>query len=519
MKRITKETLFKYLLALALAAGYVFILSYHLAAINSSDSPEAWSEFSHIFDASMIFAPVVYGARPAWPVLDPGRALLDGLVFLLPNASLILFRAWVQVLSLLLPLATAVALVRRLRPISWKKGLALVLFSVLIFEAGPIYYHLLLGPILVLALFDRKKMSRTYLVVILASLWEGICRINWFPLPGVLAACLFLLEQEQGEQSRMRYVRHPLGLAAGGSIAALGSYLVYSRASADPMLALDPRYNYSFWPLRLLPNNFYPLGVLGGLLLLSAPFLVFLAGFVIRKWRGYVWLRLVGLALALAAFGAGGLLVSMRIGGTFNLHNLDGFFLLLLVITFYVYLERFRPDHDLPAGPIFAGPARLAWQTAVVLIPLFYVGFMNKPATAAPVHIDDRVVQTIIRNYGLSGKPVLFLDYRDLLAFKEAQANLYLPYDKVILMEMIMANQTAYLNTFNDHIYNHDYALIIATGQYYDTRDVKTDILAPEENAWVHYVSIPIVDNYTPIYRQGDLFIYVPDAPRKPASH
>ena len=65
---------------------------------------------------------------------------------------------------------------------------ALVAWAFCYLLIGPVYYHLLVAALLVLWGYDRRHPWRTTLVVLLASIWAGISRINWFPVPGMLAA-------------------------------------------------------------------------------------------------------------------------------------------------------------------------------------------------------------------------------------------------------------------------------------------------------------------------------------------
>ena len=77
----------------------------------------------------------------------------------------------------------------------------------------PVYFHLLVCVFLVLAGFVSKDPKIRLASVLLASAWAGISRINWFPLPGFLAAVLYILETRM-EPKRWRYfIPPPCGLA------------------------------------------------------------------------------------------------------------------------------------------------------------------------------------------------------------------------------------------------------------------------------------------------------------------
>ncbi len=58
----------------------------------------------------------------------------------------------------------------------------------------PITHHVLLGILAVLIFFDSSKPIRMMIVIVLASAWEGLGRINWFLMPALVASTLYFLE-------------------------------------------------------------------------------------------------------------------------------------------------------------------------------------------------------------------------------------------------------------------------------------------------------------------------------------
>ncbi|MCK7481599.1 MAG: hypothetical protein M0C28_33795 [Candidatus Moduliflexus flocculans] len=65
-----------------------------------------------------------------------------------------------------------------------------------------VYYHLEVMVILPLLFVSVKKPWQTLLVVIIASLWAGISRVNWFPMPAMIAIAIYLLEVPFGSPGR-----------------------------------------------------------------------------------------------------------------------------------------------------------------------------------------------------------------------------------------------------------------------------------------------------------------------------
>ena len=125
----------------------------------------------------------------------PSRYLLLGLPYLLPGTSLLEHRLWQVFLWLALSLGTGLALAHRVRPKSRGAAWLGAVWAALFLLQGPVYYHLLVCVILVLLGYNRRRFWQTMIVVALASVWAGISRVNWIPVPAMLAAALYLLEE------------------------------------------------------------------------------------------------------------------------------------------------------------------------------------------------------------------------------------------------------------------------------------------------------------------------------------
>ncbi len=491
--------------------GMAYLLVLKFWTVSSSAQSLYWSEFTHIFDSSRIYAGLIYSQKLPFPLLDPAKAMLDGLSLIPAGRSLWTFRLWTSILAVLLPLWVSIALVRRISPPNRWIALSLVFLGVIFLQQGPVYYHPLIAPALLLTFYHPKKPALNFFLIAAGSLWAGICRINWVPFTGTLAALLYLLETPVGGRRLVKYIARPFLYIISGVSFGLLSYFLYAQLTGQPMINIDPAYNYSFWPRRWLPNELYSLGVLPGIILVSFPAAAWLAIWTWKSRRSIQPLRLAGIYSALAVYLGGGLVISMRIGGSFNLHNLDGYLLLLLVITAYGYFNRICYDRE-PAGLPLPSTVVRGLTTLMVVVPILYVLVFspigNRGATDAP---DYARIQELINEGQKSGRPVLFLDFGHLLTFGILRADLFPYYDKVYLMEMLMANQTALVSEFADKVYNHDFSLIISTGEYYPTEQSEVeDILAPEEFAWQSQISIPILDNYEAVYQAAGLVVYSP---------
>ena len=84
---------------------------------------------------------------------------------------------------------------------------------------------------------------------------------------------------------------------------------------------------------RLFPSSTYPEGIILGLLLAVGPLILFLLYLVISKrWKLNRWQKL-GILLPVVLFLMVGLIISVKIGGGDNLHNLDMFLISLIFVT------------------------------------------------------------------------------------------------------------------------------------------------------------------------------------------
>ena len=136
----------------------------------------------------------LYGVRAPLTVLHPSRYLMQAVPFLF-EAPLWMHRAWQVLLWLLTSGLTGWLVARRAAGSQpWIVRLSLAVGAILFLFQGPVYYHLLVMVIFVLWGFNRAHPWRNLVVVLLASLWAGISRVNWLPVPGMLAAAMYFLE-------------------------------------------------------------------------------------------------------------------------------------------------------------------------------------------------------------------------------------------------------------------------------------------------------------------------------------
>ena len=492
-------------LGLAILVGAVgFRLAAFTQDISTYPFSLNWSETSRYYYASLYVARTLYGMDVPPTVLHPSRYLLQALPFLLPQAPLWLHRLWQVLLWVGMTAITTFLFVKRLRlpANAWRWALAGWAFLFLL--VGPVYYHLQVTLILVLWGYDRRRFWRTLGVVLLASAWAGISRINWFPMPGLLAAALYFLEQpvekqgKPGEQANsvsnkvLGYLLPPAIWVVAGTLLALGSQALYMTWSGNPAEQFSSSFTSDLLWYRLLPSATFPLGVLPGALLFLLPMLVLLAA----SWRrgpGYHWLRLLGLGAMLFVLFAGGIVVSVKIGGGSNLHNLDAFLSLFLVVGASIYFGRMAPDHAASAPAPRTNRLLLG---VVLLVPVLFTIESGSALRLAGAKTTRQALETISAAIEQSQGPVLYLAERQLFMFGYVPETTLEPdYEKVFLMEMAMANNTAYLDEFHTHLRNHDYGLIISEPLKVVYQG-SANSFGEENDAWVERVAKPVLCYY-----------------------
>jgi hypothetical protein len=523
------------LLLTALIYGSVYKLASFIPDVSTYPFALSWSEISRYYYASLFFAEKLYGTPLPLSVLHPTRYLMQSLPFLLTHSPLWLHRLWQVILwvgmsglasgLLWRRLAGARGLEHTAREYSGVRaqglGLGFVLFSFLFLFQGPVYYHLLVMVSLILWGCDSQRPWRTLILVLIASLWAGVSRINWLPVPGMLAAALYFLERPLAAEapenkpaslpSMARYLLPPALWVMLGTAAGTLSQQAYQTLSGNPPELFGSSFSSDLLWYRLLPNPTYPLGILPSAVLVSLPLLLLSAVKLWHTWRRVHPLRLLGLAGILLVLFAGGVVVSVKIGGGSNLHNLDAYLVLLLVVCGALglgalRLERPQPSPFQPRLPAWLEPLLLALTVA---IPLAYAlttgGALPKRDFAAAESALQAVAQAVAQADQQGGE-VLFISQRHLLTLGmlgEITTPLVPDYELVFLMEMAMSGNRFYLDAFQSGLQAQRYALIVS-GPLTTNLQGRAHSFGEENDAWVIEVSQPILCYYEPILKLKD---------------
>ena len=497
-----------------LAQGLIYQTYGIFAATSADPFSMGYSEAGRHYYASLFFAEKLYGMKLPLPFLHPSRYLLLSIPFLVDGLPLWFHRFWQALLWFGLTLGASVSLARFSRSNGWMK-VFITAWAFLFFLQGAVYYHLQVIVILILVGVSLKKPGRSLIFIILASVWAGISRVNWFPVPAMLAVVIYILETPISEKG-WKYWLTPFIWGVSGLVAAFVSQFAYIQISGNAdVAAFGSSFTSDLIWSRLLPNETFPMGILPGILLVSAPAFAALyqmlripssptlppkgEGSPLSRWerarvRALHPLRLLVLLGMLAVLFVGGAVVSTKIGGGGDLHNMDAYLVMLAVLVTAFWSNQVAAESE--AKPMFG---RVGWGVvaAVLLIPL---GFAIRHIGFYP-HFDDAAAEKDIRTLQESlqnGGEILFITERQLLTFDYINGVTLVPeYEQSELMEMAMSRNRPYLEQYYADLHDRRFALVIAEDQKFTQQ--KQGAFVEENVAWVRYVGAPLLCNYKPV--------------------
>jgi hypothetical protein len=273
---------------------------------------------------------------------------------------------------------------------------------------------------------------------------------------------------------------------------------------------------------RLFPNATYGYGILIGLLLAVLPLIVVLLYLAItRRWILNIWQKLA-VVLPLLAFLVVGLIISVKIGGGGDLHNMDMFFIGVMFAGAIAWRNGgYEWVQHISASPLWiriivilmiilpAYPAMLSLRPIAIREDMRWVMILaDIPRTGPfpellPSEKDTRKSLNSIRNEverASSQGDILFMDQRQLLTFGYVKEVPLIPeYDKKVLINQAMSEDSLYFAEFYKDLATHRFSLIISHPLH---ENIQTDLnqFGEENNAWVTWVSTPVLCYYKPIH-------------------
>jgi hypothetical protein len=355
--------------------------------------------------------------------------------------------------------------------------------------------------ILPLLFVSGKKPWQSLLAVIAASIWAGMSRVNWFPVPAMIAIAIYLLETPLSSSASQRptlkqivgYLSQPavwtvIGLAS----AALGQFAYISLSgNANNADEFTSSFTSDLLWYRLWPNVNFPLGIIPAILIISGPLIVTTI-LAMRNWKSLHLARWLGLIAMILALFAGSTVVSTKIGGGGDLHNMDTYAVLVAIVGCYFFSGHFQSE----PGQLSASIRSVAVYMIALITPLLVLIPMLSPYPRFNADRNQAAHQHLIQVANELGKqgPVLFINDRQAVALGEVKVPLVYDYEQVTLMEMAMSGNRKYMQRFYNDLQSHHFAAIIARKQ--NTGTQQDGVFSEENNVWNTDVSPYILCYY-----------------------
>jgi hypothetical protein len=490
-----------WLTSLTMSASFILVL-WQLATfvprISAYPFSLGWSEASYLYYASLLASEKLYGMQLPLSTMYPSRNLLDAIPFVMGVSSIWVSRLWAVLLWVGFTATTSITLAWRLKISNRLAKWIFASLAFVYFLQGDLKYELQVCVIIVLLGTSPQHPWRTLLSLLCASLWAGMSRLNWYPVPGMLAGALYLLEVPlQKRESLFHYLRKPLlWFIVGTGAAFLGSSIVIllTQSTAWGLSLGFGTGIQSLW-YRLFPNQTYPPGIIPGFILYSLPLLWILAGKINRiSFASPQMIRWLGLSVYIFILLIGGLYVSTKIGGGGDLHNLDAYMVLLVIIASYIAFDRYMPNQPAPSGK------HPYWISVVLAIPLLYSYVMKD---ILPIYRYDHsyldrqleILQSHVQQAASEGE-ILFIRERQLLTYGVIESiPLFPDYELVELQSRANLHEQIYFEQFYSDLESHRFSMIISQ-TLYDELQGNSSAWGEENNNWVLQVVRPILCEY-----------------------
>ena len=526
------------LLVVILVAGGVIVFGRGLTTVTDYPLSLTWSEGNRIWDFSILYGRDLYNYptdQRFEAYIDQGRQALWGFPFLFGRVSIVEMRLW-SALILIVPYALFGWMAFRPLPGHLKGWAWMGIWALLFLNQGPIYTPIVLVAILV-AGARRKPLWIGLPLIFLAGYYTRISRISWMVAPAMWAVMIALadgfIKPNRGDrlawQDWGKVVLYGMSGFLGGfglkrgwkklssvlgansapevaSSSAGASEPGLSQATANLVEHVSETGGSNFLtdqPLlweRLWPNPTYGLGLILALILAVAPVVILLVYLVrSRCWKLNRWQQ-VGLLAILGAFLSVGLVISVKIGGGSNLHNLD-MFLIGLVFTAALAWENGGQD-------LLANLNEQAIWIKIVMFFIVLIPAFTPLADATPLELppEDNLEWTMkllsIETQKIMERDgeILFMDQRQLLTFGTLGDIPLIPeYEKKKVMDRALSGDAEYFAEFYADLAAQRFDLIIADPQRIRYAD-EDEGWGAENDAWVRWVTEPLLCYYKPVY-------------------
>lgn len=480
-----------------IALGLTYEIFIRFQAVSAYPFSIGWSETSRFFYASLYFSKTIYGQAFPLSTLHPTRYFLQSLAFLIPGLGLTGHRFWQFLLWMLLTGAAALTLTWRVftlrKPFGW---LFAGWFFLYLLRVG-VYYHLevtVFIPLIFVSANRQRGFWRSLAAVMFASAWAGVSRVNWFPLPAMLAAAIYLLETPLSGKRILDYFKTPFLWGVAGLLSALAAQAAYIPLSGNAANAgaFASSFTSDLLPYRLWPNELYPLGILPAILVVSGPLIAILV-LATRQWTRLHPLRWAGLWGLILALFAGSLVVSTKIGGGGDLHNMDTYAVMIGLVSAYFIGDKAVSEAN------SGGWGVVRWPVAAValVIPVMFLVPSLSPMqkfNSGWASTNFQQLKTLAES---ANGPVLFITERQFVTFGQIRVPMVPEYERVTLMEAAMSGNRQMLDQFYADLRARRFALIVSGKENLIVKE--DEPFAEENNAWNSRISPYILCYYEPV--------------------
>ena len=335
---------------------------------------------------------------------------------------------------------------------------------------------------------------------------------NWWAVGSclVVALIIFIIHRFEAQKRYIELLWK--GLLVALSITAIVSVFIVGEGVLNSVRT-TPRQPLLWY--RLFPNLTYPPGILLGFLIVVGPLITLLLYCVWKgRWQLDLLQRISILGTLLVFLGVG-IVASVKIGGGGDLHNLDMFFIGLLIVAGLAWR---------------AGGNKLIEQSnqhsiwiKTIIILLIVIPVLQPILNIRPLEIpSDKEANNILGtiqteiDHAKSEGDILFMDQRQLLTFGYIKNTPLIPeYEKKLVMDQAMSGNSGYFKQFYEDLARHRFSLIISDLLKVDLIKNKKNIhrFDSENDVWVQWVAEPILRFYKPIvtYKKWGLQLLIPN--------
>lgn len=480
----------------------------------------SWSEGNRYWDYSILFGSARYlspSQEPITAFIDQGRQFLWGIIFLLPNLSIGGMRLWHAVILIAPSFLLGWLIFRKSGTNKIVIGFC-AMWVFLFLNQGPIYSPLIVSAILTYTAYS-STLPISIPLILIAGYLANISRYTWIIAPPIWILLLFILNKKPGtidfkdHDWQNTVVKIFCGIGGGiifpSLLPQVSQSLEANPQSADSIFSkiiLTLSNQQLIWS-RLLPNPSNQLGVLLGLTIAILPIILLIISFLMHKTISFPDFSIFIISTIFLVFLIIGLIVSVKIGGGGNLHNVDMF---LISVVFLVGSLWHGSAKKWLIHSQLQNPLEKVIIILLILIPSSRIA-LNSSRMNPPNEDKTEEIITFIQNQINEKKKygeILFIDQRQLLTFHYLEeVPLTVEYEKKLLMDKALSGDKKYFSNFYEDLKRGRFSLIINEPLWIEYKENSS--FAEENNAYVYWVSEPLACYYQPLATFNDVEIEI----------